>query len=78
MNKELALMSYFGDVKDPRRDQGKRHLLSDILALTIGGVLCGANTWVESEEYGENTGKVNRSGWQRFWNCRMGSPRMIP
>ncbi len=54
MNSELTLMSYFGDVNDPRREQGKRHLLSDILALTICGVLCGANTWVEIEEYGES------------------------
>jgi len=54
MNSELALMSYFADVNDPRRDQGKRHILSDILAPTICGVLCGANTWVEIEEYGES------------------------
>lgn len=54
MTEKIALMSHFGDVNDPRRDQGKRHLLSDILPLTICGVLSGANTWVEIEAYGES------------------------
>lgn len=53
MNSELALMSHFAEVSDPRREQGKRHVLSDILTLTICGVICGANTWVEIEEYGK-------------------------
>ncbi|MCC6973373.1 MAG: transposase family protein, partial [Anaerolineae bacterium] len=59
-----VLMSYFGDVKDPRRDQGERHLLSDILALTICGVLCGANTWVEIEEYGESKQEWLATFWE--------------
>jgi predicted transposase YbfD/YdcC len=47
-------MSHFAAVDDPRRDQGKRHLLSDILSLTICAVVSGANSWVEIEEYGES------------------------
>lgn len=35
MLEQSALMSHFTDVSDPRRDQGKSHLLSDMLALTI-------------------------------------------
>ena len=54
MTEKIALMTHFADVNDPRRDQGKRHLLSDILPLTICAVLSGANTWVEIEEYGES------------------------
>lgn len=54
MTEQIALMTYFADVNDPRRDQGKRHLLSDMLPLTICAVLSGANTWVEIEEYGES------------------------
>lgn len=53
MTEKIALMTHFRDLKDPRRDQGKRHLLSDMLTLTICAVLSGANTWVEIEEYGE-------------------------
>ncbi len=47
-------MTHCADVSDPRRDQGKRHLLSDMLSLTICAVLSGANSWVEIEEYGES------------------------
>jgi predicted transposase YbfD/YdcC len=54
MTEKIALMSHFIDLTDPRRAQGKRHLLSDILTLTICAVLSGANTWVEIEEYGES------------------------
>jgi predicted transposase YbfD/YdcC len=58
MKPELALMNHFADVSDPRRDQGKRHLLSDILTLAICAVLSGANNWVEIEEYG-----VSKQDW---------------
>lgn len=54
MTEKIALMTHFGEVSDPRRDQGKRHVLSDMLTLTICAVLSGANTWVEIEEYGES------------------------
>jgi hypothetical protein len=37
-------MRHFSELSDPRREQGKRHLLSNILALTICAVLSGANT----------------------------------
>lgn len=54
MTEKIALMTHFADVNDPRRAQGKRHVLSDILTLTICAVLSGANTWVEIQEYGES------------------------
>jgi predicted transposase YbfD/YdcC len=54
MTEKIALMMHFADVNDPRRDQGKRHLLSDMLPLTICAVVSGANTWVEIEEFGES------------------------
>jgi predicted transposase YbfD/YdcC len=54
MTEKIALMTHFADVNDPRRDQGKRHMLSDILTLTICAVLSGANTWVEIEDYGQS------------------------
>ena len=47
-------MEHFEHVKDPRRDQGKRHKLEDIITLTISGIVCGANNWVEIEEYGKS------------------------
>jgi predicted transposase YbfD/YdcC len=46
-------LEFFEEIKDPRRDQGKRHQLADVLALTICAVLSGADNWVEIEEYGQ-------------------------
>lgn len=46
-------LEFFEQIQDPRRDQGKRHLLSDVLALTICAVLSGADNGVEIEEYGK-------------------------
>lgn len=54
MTEPITLMTHFANVNNPRRDQGKRHLLSDMLPLTICAVLSGANTWAEIEEYGES------------------------
>lgn len=55
-------LEFFEAIKDPRRDQGKRHRLSDVLGLTICAVLSGADNWVEIEEYGEI--KVE---WLKTW-----------
>lgn len=47
-------LSHFDGVIDPRQNtHNKRHLLSDILVLTILAVLCGAQTWTGVEEFGE-------------------------
>lgn len=37
----------FADLRDPRIDRTKRHHLLDILTITLCGVLCGAENWVE-------------------------------
>ena len=42
----------FSDLTDPRVDRTKRHQLVDIIGLTICAVLCGADNWVEVEEFG--------------------------
>src|SRR5919108_4796008 len=40
---ETTLVQYFDDIEDVRLDRNKKHLLIDILVLTICGVICGAN-----------------------------------
>jgi predicted transposase YbfD/YdcC len=43
----------FADLEDPRQTKhSSRHLLSDILLLTILAVLCGADSWVAVERFG--------------------------
>lgn len=46
------LIEHFGELEDPRIDRTKRHDLMDIIAITICGVMCGADNWVEIEEFG--------------------------
>ncbi len=48
----LPIMEHFSAIGDPRRDHGKRHLLEDILVLTICAVICGADSFVALEAFG--------------------------
>ena len=47
-----AIVKHFSSVEDPRADYGKRHLLCDILVIAVCGVICGADTWVDVENFG--------------------------
>ena len=42
-------LKYFADVRDPRVDRTREHLLEEILLLTIAAVLSGASGWNEIE-----------------------------
>jgi len=48
-----GLLDQLKQVKDPRVDPTKRHLLSDILAIAICAVICGADEWTEMEAFGK-------------------------
>ena len=48
-----SLISLFGDMPDPRLDRKKLHNLVDIIAIAILAVICGAESWVDIEEFGE-------------------------
>lgn len=54
------LEEYFGDLPDPRIDRTKKHKLIDIVAIALCGVICGADNWVEVEEFG-----IVREAWLR-------------
>ena len=43
----------FSDLQDPRVDRTKKHLLLDIIALAVCGVLSGTETWEELEDFGQ-------------------------
>lgn len=55
-----SLWDYFAELPDPRRAQGRRHKLPDILAIALCAVLCGADDFTEIEEFGET-----REAWLR-------------
>ena len=46
------LQSYFEAIADPRVERTKQHKLMAIIIIAICGVLCGAEGWVEIEEFG--------------------------
>lgn len=43
---------HFAQLKDPRVERTKRHKLLDIIVITICGVICGADDWVNLEIFG--------------------------
>jgi predicted transposase YbfD/YdcC len=47
------LETIFAQVKDPRVERTKLHRLRDIIIIAICGVICGAEGWVEIEEFGK-------------------------
>src|SRR2546429_2554879 len=46
------LQSYVEAIEDPRVERTKQHKLMAIIIIAICGVLCGAEGWVEIEEFG--------------------------
>lgn len=46
------LKAHFADLPDPRAQHSIEHLLIDIVMVTICAVICGAESWVEIENYG--------------------------
>ena len=52
INPSVSLLKHFESIDDPRREYLIEHQLLDIIAITICAVICGAESWVEIEEYG--------------------------
>lgn len=52
-NEPRDLERLFAQVEDPRIERTKLHRLRDIIILAICGVICGAEGWVEIEEFGK-------------------------
>jgi predicted transposase YbfD/YdcC len=42
----------FANVDDPRGERGRRHGLPEIITIALCGVICGAESWVEIEQFG--------------------------
>ncbi len=47
-----SLSKHFENLTDPRAEHSIDHLLIDMVIITICAVICGANNWVEIENYG--------------------------
>lgn len=49
-----SLISIFSGLQDPRIERTKRHSLMDIIAIAICSVVCGADSWVDVEQFGNS------------------------
>jgi len=47
-----SIGEHFSKVSDPRIERTKRHKLIDIICLAICAVICGADNWVDVENFG--------------------------
>jgi len=66
----LSLEEYFSDLEDPRLERSKKHQLLDIIVISICGTICGMESWVEMEDFG-NT----RKDWfSKFLDLEHGIP----
>jgi len=52
MTPELSIAEHFKDVKDPRKRK-EDHLLMEMFTIAICAVICGADSWVEIEQFGQ-------------------------
>ena len=50
--KSLSMVAYFEGLEDPRIERTKRHLLVDIICLSVCAVIAGAEGWEDIEEFG--------------------------
>ena len=55
-----AILEYFQEVTDPRIERQKLHQLLDIIVIAICAVICGADTWVDVEPFGQS-----KLAWQK-------------
>jgi hypothetical protein len=46
-------LKYFAEMKEPRVERTREHLLEEILLITIAAILSGAGSWKEVEQYGK-------------------------
>ena len=61
-----SLPDFFKDIPDPRRAQGRRHSLSNVLAIAAGATLCGMRVYLAISDWAKSLGQKAR---ERF-GCR--------
>ena len=68
--RDLAIGQYFATVQEPRVERTRDHALLDIIIIAICAVICGADGWVDVEEFG----KTKRAWLQTFLELPNGIP----
>ena len=47
-----SIEAHFADLPDPRRAQGRRHKLSDMIVIAVTAVICCADSWSDVADFG--------------------------
>lgn len=47
-----SIQEHFGGLPDPRRAQGRRHRLSDMIVIAVCAVICAADSWSDVVDFG--------------------------
>lgn len=68
--KVATISDHFSCVKDPRMERTKDHPLVNIIVIAICAVICGADTWVDIE----NFGKAKKEWLGQFLDLTNGIP----
>ena len=68
-----SLPDFFTTIPDPRRDQGKRHNLSTVLAIAAGAILCGMRGYKAISDWANSLSQKAR---ERFF-CRYKNGKYI-
>ena len=50
---KITIADHFAEMTDPRVERTRRHKLIDVITIAISSVICGADTWVDMESYGQ-------------------------
>jgi hypothetical protein len=66
-------LKYFADLRDPRVERNREHLLQEILLIAIAAVLSGAESWNDIAQYGEE----KRAWLQTFLTLPSGIPSHV-
>ncbi len=53
MSTRPKIFEHFAGLTDPRIQRTKRHELLDIVVIAICAVICGADSWDDTEQYGQ-------------------------
>jgi predicted transposase YbfD/YdcC len=65
-----SLRDHFAPLKDPRVERTKHHHLLDMLVIAVCAVICGADSWVEIEAFGN----AKRNWFRTFLELPNGIP----
>jgi predicted transposase YbfD/YdcC len=66
----ITLQEHFATLQDPRVERTKRHQLLAIITIALCAVICGADTWVDIEEFGH----AKRAWLETFLDLPNGIP----